>query len=221
MPGNILKSGRRRPIRGGRDTREEILAAAEELLLRRGFNGFSYQHIAVRLSIRNAAIHYHFPTKEDLVMALVRRYRLRFLAWTEEAASCCSAFDRLKAYFQTYVDHLDKLWRICPVGIFGAEFDAIPDLMQREAQMLMRDVYEWMVATLDEGRREGSVDFVGDARDKAMGLAASLQGALQFASIAGRERFEQVFRQVALELQPARRNVQMVRVAQVAPAAAR
>lgn len=179
--------------------------AAEELLLRRGFNGFSYQHIAVRLGIRNAAIHYHFPTKEHLGVALVRRYRLRFLAWTEQAGCECRAYERLAAYFQTYVDHLDGRWRIAPVGLFGAEFDAIPGPMRGEAQMLMRDVYEWMAMTLDAGRREGSVVFDGDPRDKAMELAAALQGALQFASIAGRERFEQVFRQVMLELQPQHR----------------
>ncbi len=193
---------RRRPIRGGRDTREEILILAEELLLKRGFNGFSYQHIAVRLGIRNAAIHYHFSTKEDLGVALVRRYRLRFLAWTEEAKQQSRAFERLVSYLQTYADHLEGRWRICPVGIFGAEFDAIPDLMRREAQMLMRDVYEWMVLTLQDGRRDGSIAFDGDPRDKAMEVAAALQGALQFASIAGRERFEQVFRQIALELEP-------------------
>jgi TetR/AcrR family transcriptional repressor of nem operon len=189
-------------MRGGRDTREEILISAEELLLKRGFNGFSYQHIAVRLGIRNAAIHYHFATKEDLGVALVRRYRLRFLAWTEEVAQQdVSAFEQLVSYLQTYVEHLEGRWRVSPVGIFGAEFDAIPDLMRREAQMLMRDVYEWMVQTLQQGRRDGSIVFDGDPRDKAMEVAAALQGALQFASIAGRERFEQVFRQIALELQ--------------------
>lgn len=203
QPASLRHPSRRRPIRGGRDTREEILVAAEELLLRRGFNGFSYQHIAVRLGIRNAAIHYHFPTKEHLGVALVRRYRLRFLAWTEDAGRECGAFERLVAYFQTYLDHLDGRWRICPVGIFGAEFDAIPAPMRGEAQMLMRDVYEWMVHTLDDGRREGSVTFDGDSRDKAMELAAALQGGLQFASIAGRERLEQVLRQIMLELRPA------------------
>ncbi len=194
---------RRRPVRGGRDTREEILLAAEELLLRRGFNGFSYQHIAVRLCIRNAAIHYHFPTKEHLGVALLRRYRLRFLNWTDEAAQCSTAFDRLASYLQTYSDHLDGGWPICPVGIFGAEFDAIPDLMQREAQMLMRDIYEWIVSMLQAGRDEGSLAYTGDARDKALELAAALQGALQFARIGGRERFEQVFRQIKLEMSPA------------------
>lgn len=198
----LKQPARRRPIRGGRDTREEILLAAEELLLRRGFNGFSYQHIAVRLGIRNAAIHYHFPTKEHLGVALVRRYRLRFLAWTEQAGRDCDAFERLAAYFQTYLDHLDGRWRICPVGIFGAEFDAVPDPMRGEAQMLMRDVYEWMVCTLDQGRSQGCLSFDGDSRDKAMELAAALQGALQFASIAGRERLEQVLRQIMLELRP-------------------
>ena len=55
-----------RTKRGGRNTRGAILDAAEELLQRRGYNAFSYHHIAVQLGIRNAAIHYHFPAKEDL-----------------------------------------------------------------------------------------------------------------------------------------------------------
>ena len=204
-------------MRGGRDTREEILASAEELLLKRGFNGFSYQHIAVKLGIRNAAIHYHFTTKEDLGVALVRRYRLRFLSWTDEAAATqASAFEKLVSYLQTYIDYLEGHWRICPVGIFGAEFDAIPDLMRREAQMLMRDVYEWMVMTLQEGRRDGSIAYQGDSRDKAMEVAAALQGALQFASMAGRERFEQVFRQIALGLQSTAPSKQSGAVSQAA-----
>ncbi|XLM19461.1 TetR/AcrR family transcriptional regulator, partial [Chromobacterium piscinae] len=66
------------------DTRKRILDLAEELLLTRGFNGFSYQHISSELGVRNAAIHYHFPKKNDLGVALIQRYRRRFQRFIEQ-----------------------------------------------------------------------------------------------------------------------------------------
>ena len=38
------------------DTRARILDLAENLLLERGFNAFSYQHIAHKLGVKPAAI---------------------------------------------------------------------------------------------------------------------------------------------------------------------
>ena len=70
-----LSAPRRRGMARGRDTDEQILNAAEDLLQRRGYNAFSYHHIAIQLGVRNAAIHYHFPSKEDLGVALVKRFQ--------------------------------------------------------------------------------------------------------------------------------------------------
>lgn len=186
--------------RGARDTREEILNAAEELLQRRGYNGFSYQHIAVQLGIRNAAIHYHFPSKEDLGTALVKRYRQRFRDWTEEMAVHASAWDRLSAYFRTYIDYLEAECKICPGGMLGSEFEAIPEEMRQEARLLMREIFEWMIETLELGRSQGTLNFPGDVRHKAVEIGAALQGALQIARMAGPERFHQVLHQLGLEL---------------------
>ena len=62
-------------------TRDQILDLAENLLLDKGFNGFSYKHIAEQLGVKNAAIHYYFPAKSDLGTALVERYRRHFQAF--------------------------------------------------------------------------------------------------------------------------------------------
>jgi TetR/AcrR family transcriptional repressor of nem operon len=187
-----------------RDTREEILNCAEELLQRRGFNGFSYQHIAVQLGIRNAAIHYHFPAKEDLGIALVQRYRERFHGWTAELYAL-DAWERLRRYFRTYVDHLSgEECRLCPGGVLAAEFGTLADPMRLEARLLMREIYDWLIETLEQGRRESALSFNGDASDKAIELGAALQGGLQIARLVGPERFHQLLDQLALELTGAR-----------------
>jgi TetR/AcrR family transcriptional repressor of nem operon len=196
----VLKSSSRRGPRAGRDTREEILNAAEELLQRRGYNAFSYQHIAVQLGIRNAAIHYHFPGKEDLGVALVKRYRQRFGEWCCEIAKAGNAAQQLQAYFKTYVDYLDAQCKVCPGGMLGSEFEAIPEPMRHEARLLMREIFEWLVQTLERGRREDSLFFQGDCANKAVEIGAALQGGLQIARMAGTERFHQVLQQLSLEL---------------------
>lgn len=194
-------STRRRGATRGRDTSEQILNAAEDLLQRRGYNAFSYQHIAVQLGIRNAAIHYHFPTKEDLGVALVKRYRQRFRDWTEEAGRTMDdAWDRMQAYFQTYVDYLEEQCKACPGGVLGTEFEAIPEEMRHEARLLMREIFDWLVETLEAGRAQGTLFFQGEARHKAVEIGAALQGGLQIARMAGQERFHQVLQQLGLEL---------------------
>ena len=60
------------------NTKRSIMDLAESFLQEKGFNGFSYAHIAKKLDVKNAAIHYHFPSKEALVAEVIQRYRDRF-----------------------------------------------------------------------------------------------------------------------------------------------
>lgn len=191
---------RRRGVARGRDTSEEILNCAEELLQRRGYNAFSYHHIAVQLGVRNAAIHYHFPAKEDLGVALVKRYQERFRQWTRTTDLKDCAWARMQAYFQTYLDFLEADCKCCPGGVLGTEFHAIPETMREQARTLAKDIHEWLMQTLEAGRASGVLKFSGKPEDKAVEIGASLQGGLQIARLAGPERFHQVLAQLSLEL---------------------
>lgn len=196
----------RRAARGprrGRDTREEILDAAEELLQRRGYNAFSYHHIAVQIGIRNAAIHYHFPAKEDLGIELVRRFRTQFSEWivSQEAASD-DPWALLDAYFEFYIDYLEAGGKVCFSGMLGAEFHAIPDGMREEARQTMEAIYLWLISVLERGAAAGRIRFSGAAEAKALELGAALQGGLQVARVAGAHRFHQIVAQLRHELGP-------------------
>ncbi|HEY1740323.1 MAG TPA: helix-turn-helix domain-containing protein, partial [Acidimicrobiia bacterium] len=54
-----------------RDTRGEILAVASELFTDKGYDATSLREIAERLGITKAALYYHFPSKEDILRALL------------------------------------------------------------------------------------------------------------------------------------------------------
>ncbi|MFI6576956.1 TetR/AcrR family transcriptional regulator [Nocardiopsis sp. NPDC050513] len=53
------------------DTRAEIREAALELFAEKGFEKTSLREIADRLGVTKAALYYHFPSKDDLLRALV------------------------------------------------------------------------------------------------------------------------------------------------------
>ncbi|SEP76330.1 transcriptional regulator, TetR family [Solimonas aquatica] len=191
---------RRRP-RGRPDTREAILICAEQLLQARGFNGFSYQHIAAQLQIRPAAIHYHFPSKDDLGAALVQRYREKFREWAREHDERLDPRARLLAYFATYQRHLDeRVAQLCPGGVLSTEYLTLTDAIREEARALICDLHQWLRQLLEEGRQAQRLCFVGDASDKAVEIAAALQGGLQIARVYGVSRFRQLLTQLSLEL---------------------
>lgn len=55
------------------DTRNEIIRIGNELIRSVGYNAFSYADIAKALNIKNAAIHYYFPSKSDLGVKIIER----------------------------------------------------------------------------------------------------------------------------------------------------
>jgi len=54
----------------GAQTRERILAVAQELFTRQGYDKTSLRDIAERLEITKAALYYYFPRKEDILVEL-------------------------------------------------------------------------------------------------------------------------------------------------------
>src|ERR1700750_2772650 len=56
------------------DVKTAIMDAAERRIRLGGFGGFSFREIAADVGVKSSSVHYHFPTKEDLAAAVVRRY---------------------------------------------------------------------------------------------------------------------------------------------------
>lgn len=164
------------------DTRKRILDIAEQLLLSRGFNAFSYQHISSELGVRNAAIHYHFPKKSDLGVALIQRYRRRFQRFIEQQAELDPGA-QLEAYFGLSDSYYRQHRQICPSGILSTEFLTLPEDMQREAAAFIDEMRQWAVDITRRGEACGQMRYAGTPEAIGMMLFSALQGALQLARI--------------------------------------
>src|ERR1044071_8591418 len=180
-----------------RDTRDEILKIASGLLQTRGFSAFSYAHIAEALGVKTAAIHYHFPTKTDLGVALIDKFRARYRRWMEEADDqALSPQQKLDGYVRIAARFAEDGQKICPMGALEAEFGAVPVEMQTALQHMVDEVYDWLAGVLDDGRKTGAFSFEGSAHDMATFVASALQGGLQVGRALGKPRFDAVVRQI-------------------------
>jgi len=178
------------------NTQRVILDLAESMLQDKGFNGFSYAHIALELGVKNAAIHYHFPSKEELGCAVIQRYRDRFQLWVKNARiKDLSPRDKLDWFFSIYTNMRADKGKVCLAGSLETDFNAIPDSMREQTQALTREMLSWLQATLNEGREAAVFHFNGDAAGKAALILSSLQGGLQMARALGTKKFQEVIEQ--------------------------
>lgn len=113
------------------DTKAEIRAVALELFGQKGYEKTSLREIAERLDITKAALYYHFPSKGDLLRALVEPLRqdaeemvLRFDGWEDDPR------ELLGAYFDLCVRHgtlmlalLNDMGSLNEVGLVGLVMD--------------------------------------------------------------------------------------------------
>jgi TetR/AcrR family transcriptional repressor of nem operon len=176
-----------------RDTRGELLAAAENLVRCRGYNGFSYRDLAEQIGIKTASIHYHFPAKADLGAALVELVRARFgktLAQLDAEEN--DPRRRLERFVQVFqASTIDRENRMCLGAMLAVEQETLPDAVRQAVQQLFAEIEAWMAKLLAEGRQKRQFQFRGTPDLAARAVFSSLEGALVVARAFGDiRRFE-------------------------------
>ena len=155
----------REVIRRPADRRERILDAAEKLARRGGYFGFSFRDVAAAVGVKSASIHHHFPTKEDLVVALTARYRDRFLESLGDPLQPGAA-RRLADAYRSAVGTRDQM---CLCGLLAAESDALPEATRGEVGTFYDANIDWAARAL------------GGETERAEALIAGLAGAVVLA----------------------------------------
>jgi TetR/AcrR family transcriptional repressor of nem operon len=161
------------------DRKTRLLDTAQRLVQTRGHNGFSFRDLSREVGIRTASIHYHFPSKTDLAVALVRRYRETIgEAMADIAVQKDSLAERLDATVRLYTNTLNNESRICVCAALAGEYLSLPRAVQIELGKLIADSERWIVRFLTEGRSRGEIRKESDPRPLARLWYAALQGAL-------------------------------------------
>ena len=168
-------------------TADEILACARTLITAGGYNGFSYADIAEVVGIRKASIHHHFPSKVDLVCALVFRYR-------EDARAGFTALERIAADPQDQLLRYVSYWQqciadasdpICVCALLASELPALPPPVAVEVRLHFETLSSWLASAFERGSAQGAFQLANAPRTEAELFMATVHGAMLSARALG------------------------------------
>jgi len=159
------------------DTKSMLLREAEFLLRTQGYAAFSYADLSAKVKIRKASIHHHFPTKEDLGVAVVDSYLERFANDLNALQNKeVNATAKLSAYGDFFSSSLrDGMMPLC--GALAADSLELPRSMQRRVKRFFQLHLEWLQLTISEGIRARELKSEPSASRSALTLLSTLQGA--------------------------------------------
>ena len=179
------------------DTKKLIMDIAEDLLLDRGYNGFSYKDIATSLNIKNASIHYHFPAKTDLGVAIIRRATKRFERWAGYIDGKDLPYSKkLDEFFLLFKRFVEQNQQICLGGALETDFKTLPEEMQEETRLFISGTLSWLENFLAQGRKKGDFNFPGNAKDQALLIIACVQGVIQIVRVTTPSSFDETVKQI-------------------------
>lgn len=171
-------------------TADDILRCARVLVARGGYDSFSYADISDVVGIRKASIHHHFPSKADLVRALVAQYRQEAEAGIAELErTVTDPLERLRAYVGYWEGCIaDATHPFCICALLATEIPVLPEVVAVEVRAHFRSLSNWLSSVLERGAAQGRIVLAGSAEADAEMFMATVHGAMLSARAYGEAR---------------------------------
>ena len=178
-----LLTGKNKSVQDrGIATRERILETAQAMIQQAGYNAVSFRDVSAAVKIKAASIHYYFPNKEDLVVALVERYRAAFTGGREALdGKALPPYEKLQKYVGVVKDAFRQTGRMCLCGVLAAEMSTLPEKVAASVRGFFSENEAWLSKALSEGRASGELQLPATPEKTAQALFASIEGALMSA----------------------------------------
>src|ERR1700732_3598867 len=126
------------------DMKTAIMDAAERRIQQGGFGGFSFREIAADVGIKSSSVHYHFPTKEELAAAVVRRWA----EYTSELVDKELEKDPnpIRVWTKAFRGTAFSKARMCPCTVLGAASQELPEQVAKEVKAFFKMCQSKLVA---------------------------------------------------------------------------
>jgi AcrR family transcriptional regulator len=168
-----------------RNTREQIVEAADDLFCRQGFEHTSFQDIADAVQISRGNFYYYFKTKDEILDAVISARIARTQAmlgrWEIEGDTPSA---RIKSFINILVGNRTKIKQYgCPAGTLCTELAKLAHPAQTDANRLFTIFRAWLSRQFQLLGREADADRL------AMHLLARSQGVATLANAFHDEKF--------------------------------
>ncbi|WP_052702931.1 TetR/AcrR family transcriptional regulator [Paenibacillus beijingensis] len=187
---------------------EQIVSVAHRLMLERGYSAFSYADIADVIGIQKASIHYHFPSKDNLVQKVVQHYRGGVRSNLSQLDSLTDDPRKKLEHYLNYWNAClqDKAIDICLCAQLASEIPILPEEVRGEVQAHFQELTGWIANLLREASEAKQYERSGRSfeEDAAMILAAVHGGMLAARTFNDGTQFQAISSQILDQLNAAR-----------------
>ena len=156
---------------------ENILDIAQDMIMDRGYNAFSYKDLSKEIGIKTSSIHYYYPTKGDLGKKLTERFINNVKDALESFDQTVEdPLDKIKKYINFFYENLKASDRVCFCAMLASDYQNLPKDVQNELLKLF-DVHEkWLTKVLKSGLEKKIFKFNNLPEDKAKAIFSALEG---------------------------------------------
>ena len=159
------------------DTKTALLDCAQDLIQRVGANAMSYNDLSKTVGIRKASIHYHFPKKEDLIIAILSRCREEYTEiYNEIIHSDHGAKHKLYMLCEIYEENL-RNDKTCILGMLSVEYESLGEKIQAITQEAIINSTKFYEQIFLQAIEEKSLSSEVNTYDAAYGFLSCLLGA--------------------------------------------
>lgn len=167
-----------------RTTRDHILEAADRLFYRQGYETTSFADLANDVGISRGNFYHHFPTKTDVLGAVLElrlvKTEAMLRAWAEASED---PVERLRSFVRLLFENRAPIARYgCPVGTMCVELAKLGHESRGSANRILGVFVEWLADRFRELRCDAPEAL-------AKSLFARTQGIAVVAQATGDEEF--------------------------------
>jgi len=159
------------------NTRSKILDIAEDLVQRVGLNAMSYKDISDAVGIQKASIHHHFPKKEHLVDALLKRCSVSYgFKYQKIVDGDDPAPEKLRKIALIFEEGLRNK-KLCLVGSISTNSNTLEEHSCQILQSTIENTVSIFTTVFEQGATEGTLIFTGEKEDAGFAFFSFLVGA--------------------------------------------
>lgn len=167
------------------EKREQLENAAADAVQRSGLNNLSFRNLADQVGVKSSSVHYYFPEKSHLAVALIERYSAEFASALSQINDEKNGVGKkLDAFVKLFEDSL-KSEKFCLCGMMAAEVESLDAASRDALGRYFIATEDWLTTVIAQGRTAGATK----ARVVARTLLSGLEGAMLIDRVNGKRRY--------------------------------
>ena len=166
-------------------TRGLLLAAGQQEIYLRGFQGASLEAILAKAGVTKGAFFHHFPSKAEFGYAVVDEIIAAMIAaqWADPLRHCADPLQAIAVAYERGIEVLRGQHPIlgCPLNNLAQEMNPLDEGFRARIQAVFATWHAAFRDALEQGQHQGAVRADVNAPDTAHALVAQIEGTLSLA----------------------------------------